>query len=358
MLRKALFVGIVALIIMGIMMSWFAYSKRVEQERISYESQIQELKDEIEKSKHPLGGVDQYGQLAVKGSQLVDASGSPIQLRGLSSHGLRWYYEYLNFPALKYLKDSGANLCRLAAYTEPSGAYLDDPEHTLKTLYLATENVLAADMYALVDWHILNDSDPNLHTAKAIEFFDKVSTQYANNPGIIYEICNEPSGTTTWADVAKYANQVIPVIRENSPNAVIIVGTPSNSTDLHSVVPAPLEFENIMYSYHMYTAFSQGGYVYEVPKALDANLAVFVSEWGINYEPGEEEVNYTHARDFLDFLDERSISWAFWSLSNKDEVYSVLKSDSTRLSAWTDEDFSRSGKFILDEFQTAKKTQR
>lgn len=358
MLRKVLIGSIVALIVVGLATSGIAYSRRIDQERATYESRIAELNDKINKSENPLGGINQYGQLAVEGNKLVGNNGVPVQLRGLSSHGLRWYYEYLNYPALKYLKNSGANVCRLAAYTEPKGAYLDDPEHTLKTLYLAIENALAADMYTLVDWHILNDSNPNLHTAKAIEFFDTVSTQYANNPGIIYEICNEPSGTTTWADVSKYANQVIPVIRKNSPNAIIIVGTPSNCTDLHSVVSAPLEFENIMYSYHMYTAFSQGGYVYEIPKALDANLAVFVSEWGINYEPGQEEENYKRAREFLDFLDKHSISWAFWSLSNKDEVYSVLKPDSARLSAWTDEDFSRSGKFILDEFRTAQKAQR
>ena len=30
-----------------------------------------------------------------------------------------------------------------------------------------------------------------------------------------------------WNDIAKYANRIIPKVRENDKNAIIIVGTPS-----------------------------------------------------------------------------------------------------------------------------------
>ena len=82
-------------------------------------------------------------------------------LRGMSSHGISWYPRYLNGGAMKTLKEYGANLFRIAAYTEPSGAYLENPDRTLDYLYMGAESALAEDLYVILDWHILNDSDPN-----------------------------------------------------------------------------------------------------------------------------------------------------------------------------------------------------
>ena len=81
----------------------------------------------------------------------------------MSSHGISWYPRYLNGGAMKTLKEYGANLFRIAAYTEPSGAYLENPDRTLDYLYMGAESALAEDLYVILDWHILNDSDPNEH---------------------------------------------------------------------------------------------------------------------------------------------------------------------------------------------------
>lgn len=309
--------------------------------------QVSALENEIQRMKHPKGGLDEYGQLTVQGSSLLNHNGESVQLKGISSHGIRWYYEYLNYPALKYFRDNGANVVRLAMYTKPTGAYIDNPTDSLKTLYLGIENALAADCYAIVDWHILDDNDPNMHVEEALDFFETVSARYANNPGIIYEICNEPNGTATWDDVTAYANRVIPAIRKNSPNAIIIVGTPKHCTDLRSAVAKPLDYDNVMYSYHLYTMTSRDGYRTEIPNAMQSNLAVFVSEWGINYLPGQEEINYTKAREFGAFMKQHAISWAFWSLSNKDEVYALLKPETTKLQGWEADELTESGRLVL-----------
>lgn len=310
--------------------------------------QTSALENEIERMKSPKGGLNEHGQLTVQGSSLLNQKGEAIQLKGISSHGIRWYYEYLNYPALKYFRDKGANLVRLAVYTKPTGAYIDNPTDSLKTLYVGIENALAADCYAIVDWHILDDNDPNMHVTQAVEFFETVSARYANNPGIIYEICNEPNGTASWDDVVAYADQVIPVIRKNSPNAVIIVGTPKHCTDLRSAVEKPLDYDNVTYSYHLYTMTSRDGYRTEIPNAMQNNLAVFVSEWGINYLPGQEEINYRKASEFAAFMKQHTISWAFWSLSNKDEVYALLTPNTTRLNGWQEDDLTESGRLVLD----------
>ena len=62
------------------------------------------------------------GKLSVNGSQLF-AGSSPVQLRGVSTHGLSWYPEYVNPAMFAELKAWGANAVRLAMYTAEYNGY-------------------------------------------------------------------------------------------------------------------------------------------------------------------------------------------------------------------------------------------
>ena len=169
------------------------------------------------------------GPLSVEGTSLIDAQGSTVQLRGVSTHGLQWFPEYVNRPLFQQVSfEWGANLVRLAFYSDSyCKASAQDASATMDTLRTGIDAAIAADMYAMVDWHILEDSDPNEHVDQALEFFGQISSEYAQSPNVIYEICNEPNGETTWTQIREYAQKVIPVIRANDPDAVIVVGTPS-----------------------------------------------------------------------------------------------------------------------------------
>ena len=161
----------------------------------------------------------------VTGTKLTDANGTPVVLRGISTHGLQWFPQYVNDELFGQLaREWNCNLIRLALYSED---YCHgNQEESLAVLRRGIDACIANDLYVLVDWHILEDNDPNINKEQALAFFELISTEYAGVPNIIYEICNEPNGETSWADVRTYANEVIPVIRANSPEAVIIVGTP------------------------------------------------------------------------------------------------------------------------------------
>ena len=76
------------------------------------------------------------GALSVAGTRLVDSSGNPVQLRGVSTHGLAWYPDYVNEECFHQLKEEwGANIVRLAMYTAESGGYCTDGNREeLKTL--------------------------------------------------------------------------------------------------------------------------------------------------------------------------------------------------------------------------------
>jgi endoglucanase len=301
-------------------------------------------------------GIAKHGWLSVVGTQLTDEHGEAVQLRGMSSHGLTWYPEYVNAGALEFTKEQGANLFRAAMYSDDySGGYLHsdiERKFNASVMYIAIENALAADMYVIADWHLLMDENPLQQTDAAVEFFSELSKRYAAEPGIIYEICNEPNGDTAWADIKKYADKVIPAIRKNAPNAVIIIGTPQYSYKVLDVTNNRLSYDNIMYAYHYYSSLGVDFYA-TLDTAESIGLPVFVSEWGIS-ESTSGALLTENAHQFADYLNAKEISWAAWSLSNKDEPYSVLRPETSKLNDWTDDELSATGKLIFSKMGVAK----
>lgn len=296
-------------------------------------------------------GPSEHGALRVDGVQLTDSWGEAIQLRGMSTHGLRWFPEYINYAAIMDTKARGANLFRLAMYADSSnGGYSESWEAaqiSKQLMYIGIENALAADMYVIVDWHLLKDENPLRIQDQAIEFFTEVSRRYPDHPAIIYEICNEPNGDTTWADIRRYAEAVIPVIREASPGAVILVGTPHWSADVLSVLEGPLDFPDVMYSFHLYTGFRSHEFRNKLTTARKEGLPIFVSEWGMSSDEETGEMNYIRGIEFIRFMRDNKLSWASWSLSNKDEDFSAIRPEVTKFSGWADEELTEVGKILF-----------
>ena len=257
--------------------------------------------DPAEEPARPVASPSQNGALHVEGSQLVDAAGDPVQLRGVSTHGLAWYPQYVNEELFSELReDWGANAVRFALYSDEEGGYATDGRRVeLNDLVLkGVEYATAADMYAIVDWHILSDGNPRTHAWAAKEFFKLVSARLADHDNVIYEICNEPNGKTTWADVKAYAAEIIPVIRANDPDAVIVVGTPTWSQDIQDAAADPLSEDNVMYALHFYAATHQDDLRDRLKTAVEGGLPVFVTEFGICEASGAGEIDYESADEW------------------------------------------------------------
>jgi hypothetical protein len=135
------------------------------------------------------------------------------------------------------------------------------------------------------------------------------------------------------------------VIRQYSPDAVIILGTPDYSSKLKAPMEEPFPQDNILYAYHFY-AGEHGNYS-ALKEAVKKNLPVMVSEWGIGKNSSGEPA-LQEGREFVRYLNENEISWCAWSLCNKDEVYSVLRPDSERLSRWQENDLTETGKVVFE----------
>ena len=157
--------------------------------------------------------VSYNGNLSLEGNNIVNQYKEKIVLKGISSHGLQWFNYLITDENIKTLKSWNTNVFRLAMYTK-EGGYIDN-RNVYDDLIKDIDLVISNDMYVIVDWHILSDNNPNNYKNDAIDFFDKISSKYKNTPNIIYEICNEPNGGTSWNDIKGYAEDVIKTIRKN-----------------------------------------------------------------------------------------------------------------------------------------------
>mgnify|MGYP004692169483 FL=1 len=205
-------------------------------------------------------------------------------------------------------------------------------------------------MYVLIDWHILNDGDPNIHIDDAEQFFADMSAKYADYGNVIYEICNEPNGGTTWDSVKKYAEQIIPVIRKNAEDAIIIVGTPNWSQDVDIAADAPVEgYDNIMYAVHFYAATHKDDIRGKVETAIQKGLPVFVSEFSLCDASGNGGIDYDSSDAWFKLINENNLSYASWSLCNKNETSALLKPDLAATGSISESDLSDTGLYVRDK---------
>lgn len=295
--------------------------------------------------------VGTHGQLAVRSGKLTDAAGKPVQLKGMSSHGIQWYGDYVNESSMKWLRDDwGLNVFRVAMYTD-SGGYISNPALKNKVKE-AVDAAVKLGVYVIIDWHILADGDPNRYKTQSKAFFKEMAQTYGDTPNVIYEIANEPNGNVNWkTHIKPYAEEVIRVIRAEDPDNPIIVGTGTWSQDIQDAAASPLADANVLYAVHFY-AGTHGAWLRDrIDAAMNKGLAVFVSEWGTSDASGGGGPYLTAAKEWTDFMADRGIGWANWSLADKQEASAALAPGAGVTGGWTQAQLSASGKFVREEMR-------
>lgn len=299
--------------------------------------------------------VSQHGRLSVKNGQLVDKNGKGYQLRGMSTHGLTWFPEFVNESAFKTLRDDWkTNVVRLAMYVDEWGnaqCYMGNKKGSLDLLEKGVDICIKLDMYVIIDWHVLNPGDPSKYTNEAKSFFETVSKRYAKYPNVIYEICNEPNGSASWSgNIKPYAEKIIPVIRKNAPNSVIIVGTPTWSQEIDKPLSDPLSYKNVMYAFHFYAA-THAGLRSNVENCVAQGLPVFVSEFGTCDASGGGANDFNETQKWLSYFDKQGISYCNWSICNKDETCSALRPGTSANGNWSESNLTENGKWMRNWFR-------
>lgn len=288
------------------------------------------------------------GKLQVSGTKLTDESGNIIQLRGVSTHGISWFPDYVNYDAFATLRDDwGANVVRIAMYPEEYNGYLSggDKAALKQIIDNGVNYATELGMYVIIDWHVLNYA-PSRHTQEACDFFAEMASKYSGHDNVIYEICNEPVGADWNSDIKPYAETVIGTIRQFDDHSLILVGTNTWSQDVDSVVGNTLDDGNVMYVAHFYAGTHKENIRNKISTALNAGVPVFISECSICDASGNGGIDYASANEWLDFMNSNQLSFIAWSLSNKAETSALISSGCSAKSGWSDADLSETGRWF------------
>jgi len=296
--------------------------------------------------------VSANGRLQVKGNKIVNAEGKPFVIKGVSTHGMAWYPQYINKNAFSSLKKRGVNTIRLAMYTEEYNGYCTGNSENRKVLESlidkGVKEATALGMYVIIDWHILSDGNPLKHKKEAQVFFKKTAKKYNKYTNILFEICNEPNGNDgNWKNIKKYASAVVKAIRSVNKKSVIIVGTPTWCQDVDVAAADPLKGSNIAYAFHFYASTHKQDLRNKLETAVKKGLPVIVSEFGLSEASGNGIVDLKEANKWNKLMNRYKLGRVAWSLSNKDESSALLKPSCQKVGGWKDSDFSKAGKWLF-----------
>lgn len=295
-----------------------------------------------------------HGQLAVQQGKIVDQNNQVVSLAGPSlfwstkdKEGEPFYHPQ---TVKTVANDWNATIIRAAMSAQGDGSYLTHPDRLRQKVSTVVDAAIAENIYVIVDWHSHHAED---NIEQAIDFFEKIATKYHQYPNVIYEIYNEPLNNTDWSSVIKpYAEQVIKAIRAIDNNNLILVGTQTWSQDVDKAAQDPiLGFDNIAYTLHFYAGTHKDDLRIKAKKALDAGLALFVSEWGTVNANGDGEIAKESTQQWLSFMKEHALSHCSWSITNKDEGSAMLKPTTTNVGPWKDDELTPNGLYLKNIFK-------
>ncbi|MFK5974778.1 MAG: glycoside hydrolase family 5 protein [Flavobacteriaceae bacterium] len=294
--------------------------------------------------------VQEYGQLKVEGNKIVSSSGNPIQLRGMSLFWSQWMGQYYTKEVVQWLKtDWQCTVIRASMGVDEDGGYIFNKAVEKQKIFTVIDAAIAEGIYVIVDWHSHHAED---YTAEAVAFFSEVAQKYGDTPNLIYEIYNEPLENVSWNLVLKpYHEEVIAAIRLHDPDTIIICGTPSWSQRVDQVIGNTIADDNIAYALHYYAATHKQELRDIAQQAIDNNIALFVTEYGITEYTGDGFIDVNEANIWWNFLDKNQISWCNWSVADKEESSAILLPGTSSLGNWSENNLSQSGRIIRAEIK-------
>ncbi|WP_233268321.1 glycoside hydrolase family 5 protein [Cellulophaga sp. L1A9] len=291
--------------------------------------------------------VEAYGQLSVSGTKIVDKNNNPIQLRGMSLFWSQWMGQYYTTETVNWLHtDWNATVIRASMGIEDADGYISNPETEKAKVFTVIDAAIEAGIYVIVDWHS-HHAENYLTEAKA--FFAEVAQKYGDQPNIIYETYNEPLDVS-WAGVLKpYHESVIAEIRKYDANNIVICGTRTWSQRVDEVVGNEIDDDNVAYTLHYYASSHKQELRDIAQIALNNNLAIFVTEYGVTEASGNGYIDEASANTWWSYLNDNKISWCNWSIADKDESAAALTPGASGTGNWAESELTVSGKLVRAE---------
>ena len=296
--------------------------------------------------------ISEHGQLSLKGFDVVDKNGQPYVLRGMSFFWDDWGFEkFFTEGAVKTIaNDWGGNVVRTPIH--------DLNESRAKAMI---DYAASAGIYIIVDYH---SHCAHKNASSAQSFFGNIASyvKQKNYVHVLYELYNEPlyencssasdtyagGSLTSWNTIKQYAESVIPKIRANDPNGIIIVGTPNYSQGTEAARANPITGQkNIAYTLHFYASTSgHGSLRWNVLRAKCNDFPVIITEWGVSESSGDGNFTKSMNDTWISWIETIGVSWANWSISDKGETSAALTGGASSNGGWSDGNLTASGKYV------------
>jgi endoglucanase len=284
--------------------------------------------------------VKSHGKLKVDGVRLVDEHNKPVVLRGVSFGWHTFQPRFYTAGSVKWLaEDWGATVIRAAMGVEPRNGYIENAQGSTEKVKAVVDAAIKQGVYVIIDWH-----SHNIKLKEAKEFFAEMAKTYGKTPNVIYEIFNEPD-QESWADVKVYSTEIIATIRAIDPDNIILIGNTHWDQDVNVAADDPIKgVSNVMYTLHFYAATHKQQLRDRGDYALKKGLPLFISESAGMEATGDGPLNDEEWKKWINWAEERKISWVTWSVSDKDETCSVLLPTASATGNWKETDLKESGK--------------
>lgn len=276
-----------------------------------------------------------YGEMKVNGNRIYGSkTNAPVQVKGMSFFWSNWSDHFYNARTVDRLVDEfKCEIVRAAYGVDEYGNVFEGSFET--QVEIVVEQAIERGIYVIIDWHSHGASD-NPEAARV--FFSKMAQKYGRYDNVIFELFNEPV-YQPWPEIKKYAEDMLSVIRPHSDNLVIL-GTSNWSQSADRIIGNPVNDSNLAYTLHFYASTHSNDLRIKADRALNAGLALMVTEWGTCSSTGNGHIDYGSAHEWLAWMDERKISWTNWAVNDKIETASIFKKGGMEL--------TESGFFLKD----------
>jgi endoglucanase len=289
--------------------------------------------------------VEKYGQLSVKGNYIIGQYGDTVQLRGMSLFWSQWIGKYYNAQCIKWLRDDWKCTVIRAAMGVDMGGYAENPAAEKARVKAVVDACIDLGIYVIIDYH---SHEAHKNPEQAQKFFSEMARLYGKYPNVLYEPYNEPlSDNLTWSkDLKPYHEGVIKSIREFDPDNIVIAGTRQWSQLVNEASLDKLSDKNTVYTLHFYAGSHRESLMDETKQALENGICVFVSEYGSCDASGNGGFDPASTKDWYDFMERYKISYANWSVADKEETASIIKPGASSEGGWTEDQITKSGKLV------------
>ncbi len=149
--------------------------------------------------------------------------------------------------------------------------------------------IRSKDMYAIIDWHYIDDTYRHVATTNA--FWTYMAPRFANDSHVLFELYNEPINNTfgsdnaNWQSVRSDMQNWINIVRTYAPNNLILVAGANWSQVIGPAATYPLTGNNIVIVSHIYPGHwlsnpaGNNWYTNHINTCLTV-YPVFMTEWG------------------------------------------------------------------------------